>query len=66
MNYILYPMLVGSTTTLNTFFIIYKGIGLHKIDISLSLGIAFGTGVVSGLATIPFIPRLRNSINNKY
>ena len=67
--YILYPVLVGSTTTLNTFFIIYKGakgIGLHKIDISLSLGIAFGTGVVSGLATIPFIPRLRNSINNKY
>ena len=67
--YIIYPVLVGSTMTLNTFFIIYKGakgIGLHNTDIIISLSVAFGVGLVSALGVIPFIPRLRNSINKKY
>ena len=67
--YILYPMLVGSTITLNTFFIIYKGakgIGLHKTDIGISMAISFGVGGASAIATIPFIPKLRKSINQRY
>ena len=67
--YILYPILVGSTMTLNTFFIIYKGakgIGLHNTDITIALSSAFGVGIVSSAVVIPFIPRLRNSINTRY
>lgn len=67
--YILYPVLVGTTITMNTFFIIYKGakgLGLHKTELPVALGISFGTGLVSSLAVIPYIPRLRNKIDQLY
>ena len=67
--YILYPLLVGSTLTLNTFFIIYKGakgIGLHKTELGLAIGSAFGAGLVGSCCIMPCIPRLRNSINKRY
>ena len=67
--YILYPALVGTTITMNTFFIIYKGakgLGLHKTELPVALAISFGTGVVSGLGVIPYIPRLRNKIDQLY
>ena len=38
--YYLYPILIGSTITLNTFFIIYKGakgLGLDKIPTYISI-----------------------------
>ena len=67
--YLLYPILVGSTVTLNTFFIIYKGakgIGLHNTDLLVSLSVAFGAGIVTGCGVIPFIPSLRRAINERY
>ena len=67
--YILYPVLVGTTITMNTFFIIYKGakgLGLHKTELPVALAISFGTGAVSGLGVIPYIPRLRNKIEQLY
>ena len=67
--YVLYPVLVGTTITMNTFFIIYKGakgLGLHKTELPVALGISFGTGLVSSLAVIPYIPRLRNKIDQLY
>ena len=67
--YVLYPVLVGSTMTLNTFFIIYKGakgIGLHNTDIGISLSAAFGIGILTACGVVPCIPRLRKSINKRY
>ena len=67
--YVLYPLLVGSTVTLNTFFIIYKGaagIGLHRTDATVSVVIALGSGLVAACCVMPCIPRLRGSINRRY
>ena len=55
--------------TINTFFIIYKGakgLGLHKTPLGIALGIAFGTGTLSSLATLPFIPKLKKFVENKF
>ena len=54
------PIFVGLTLLLNTFFIIYKGakgLGLDKLDLPAVLGIAIGTGILSGLLVIPFISK---------
>ena len=42
-----YPILIGSTITINTFFIIYKGakgLGLHKTPLGVAFAVAFGAG----------------------
>ena len=62
------PFYVGLTLMLNTFFIIYKGakgLGLNKIDINVSLGIAFGIGIFSGLIVIPFIPYMKRKVEER-
>ena len=44
---LIYPILIGSTITINTFFIIYKGakgLGLDKTPIGIAFGVAFGAG----------------------
>jgi len=67
--YILYPVLVGSTITLNIFFIIYKGangIGLHNTNIMISLSSAFGIGILAACGVIPCIPSMMRSINKRY
>jgi solute carrier family 20 (sodium-dependent phosphate transporter) len=67
--YILYPVLVGSTLTLNTFFIIYKGakgIGLHKTDLGITAAIAVGAGVTGACAIVPCIKNIRKKINKKF
>ena len=67
MNY-LYPLLVGSTLTINTFFIIYKGakgLGLDKIQVETALAISFGTGICSAIITYPLVPRMKNYVTNK-
>jgi len=59
--YYVYPLLVGSTITLNTLFIIYKGakgLKLHNIQLERALSISFGSGGLIGLIIIPFIPKL--------
>jgi sodium-dependent phosphate transporter len=64
-----YPILIGSTMTINTFFIIYKGargIGLDKISLGTGFGIAFGIGGISALITIPLVPRLKMVVENNF
>ena len=68
LNYI-YPILVGSTLTINSFFIIYKGakgIGLNKIPIEHSLGISFTIGIGGGILILPVVPKLRKYVENKF
>ena len=63
------PIYVGLTLLLNAFFIIYKGakgLGLDKMDLSVAVGIAVGTGVFSGLLVIPFIPRMRKKVEENF
>lgn len=67
-NYI-YPILVGITLTINSFFIIYKGakgIGLNKIPIEQSIAISFGIGIGGGLLILPIVPILRNHVEKKF
>lgn len=65
---IAYPVLIGSTMTINSFFIIYKGakgLGLDKTPLDVAIGTSFGIGIGSALLTIPLVPYLRNIINKK-
>ena len=64
-----YPILIGSTMTINTFFIIYKGakgLGLDKTPLDIAFGVAFGIGGISALITIPLVPRLKKYVNKKF
>lgn len=63
-----YPILIGSTMTINTFFIIYKGakgLGLHKTPLEVAFPVAFGIGILSGIVTIPIVPRLKRYVSGK-
>lgn len=65
----LYPILIGSTITINTFFIIYKGakgIGLDKTPIGTAVAIAFGAGGLCAVITIPIVPKIKKYIENKF
>lgn len=62
---IAYPIIIGGTTTLNIFFIIYKGakgLKLDKISLELALGIAFGSGTFVSILTILFVPLIKTRI----
>lgn len=64
-----FPILVGITIVLNTFFIVYKGakgIGLDKTPLEIVLPVSFGMGLFSLLVIIPLLPRLYNNVNNKF
>ena len=53
----LFPVLIGTTITLNTFFIIYKGakgLGLDETPMSQATIISFGVGGVSAIIIYPF------------
>ena len=68
-SYKTFPIFVGLTITLNTFFIIYKGgkgIGLDDLSASGSLLIATLAGIVTGSGIIPLIPRMKESANRKF
>ena len=55
--------------TINTFFIIYKGakgLGLDKTPVGVAIGTAFGVGAFSAIATIPFVPRIKKFVNDKF
>ena len=67
--YILFPILVGLTLLLNSFFIIYKGgkgIGLDDISELTAMLISLGIGIVSGLTIIPFIPKLKKNVEQRF
>jgi sodium-dependent phosphate transporter len=61
LNYI-YPILVGTTLLINSFFIIYKGakgLGLHKIEASEAIGWSFLISSVGSIITIPLVKKIR-------
>ena len=63
-----FPLLVGITMLLNSFFIFYKGakgIGLDDTPLRAVIGISFGIGIFSALLTIPALPKIYNYINTK-
>lgn len=63
-NY-MYPILIGSTITINTFFIIYKGakgLGLHKTPLGVAFVVAFGSGGIVALITLPLVPKLKKYV----
>ena len=64
----LYPFLVGSTLTINSFFIIYKGAkGIVKnVDLGTATLISFGVGIVGSLVTVPLLPQIRKRVNRKF
>ena len=64
-----FPIIVGSCVTLNTFYIIYKGakgIGLHDTSLDESCLWSFGLGVGGAIATIPWILRSKNRIESQF
>jgi solute carrier family 20 (sodium-dependent phosphate transporter) len=64
-----YPLLIGGTMTINTFFIIYKGakgLGLDNTPLEIALPVAFGIGILSSICTIPFVPKLKKFVKNKF
>lgn len=64
-----YPILIGSTITINTFFIIYKGakgLGLHKTPLDVAFGIAFGAGGISAIITVPMVPKIKKYVSKKF
>jgi len=66
---IAYPILVGTTLLINSFFIIYKGakgIGLHELPLSQVLIICFTIGGVGTIITIPLVPKIKKIVNKKY
>ena len=66
---IAYPILIGSTMTINAFFIIYKGakgLGLHNTSLGIAFGSVFGIGGVSALITIPLVPKLKKYVESKF
>ena len=61
-SYKTFPVFVGVTLMLNSFFIIYKGgkgIGLDDISVPLALLISCGAGAFSGLSILLFIPKMK-------
>ena len=61
-----YPILIGSTITINTFFIIYKGakgLGLHKTPLDVAFGVAFGAGGISAIITVPMVPKIKKYVS---
>ena len=61
--------MIGSTLTINAFFIIYKGakgLGLDKTPLDVAFGSAFGIGAISALITLPLVPRLKNYVSKKF
>ena len=65
---ILFPLLIGSTVTLNTFFIIYKGakgLGLDDTTLGVACAWSFGTGAVVGVGVLPFRDRIKSIVNKR-
>ena len=65
----IYPILIGSTMTINTFFIIYKGakgLGLDNTPLDIAFGVAFGIGGFSAIITLPLVPKLKTWVEQKF
>ena len=61
-----YPLLIGSTLFINSFFIIYKGakgLGLDKTPIGVAFAISASIAVFFGTLSVPFVPRIKKYID---
>ena len=66
--YYAFPILIGFTMTLNTFFIIYKGAkGLNLDDTPLNIVLltSFGIGILCSIIIIPILPKIYKYIEDK-
>lgn len=64
-----YPILVGFTLLINSFFIIYKGakgIELDDISINYALGYSFLIAGIGSILTIPIIPLIKKIVDKKF
>ena len=67
--YYSYPVLVGITLLINSFFIIYKGakgLGLDKIELSYALAYSFAIAGGGSILSIPFIPKIKKLVDKKF
>lgn len=65
---ILFPILIGSVTTINSFFIIYKGakgLGLNDTSFDTACIWSFGIGAVAAIMIIPFTNIIKNKIDER-
>lgn len=65
---ILFPILIGSVTTINSFFIIYKGakgLGLNDTSFDIACIWSFGIGAASAIMIIPFTNKIKNKIDER-
>ena len=66
---IAFPLLVGTTITLNTFYIVYKGakgLGLDDTPLDVACAWAFGLGGVSAVGIYPVTSYIQNRIEEKF
>ena len=67
--YYVYPVLVGGTLIINTFFIIYKGakgLDLDDTNINTAIFISLGVGGSGVIITSPVLPYLKKKIDKQY
>ena len=66
---IAFPLLVGTTITLNTFYIVYKGakgLGLDDTPLDVACAWAFGLGGVSAVGIYPITSYIQNRIEERF
>jgi solute carrier family 20 (sodium-dependent phosphate transporter) len=64
-----YPILVGGTLLINSFFIIYKGakgLRLDEIDVGTAIGYSFAIARGGALISVPLVPIIRKRVNKKF
>ena len=66
---VIYPVLVGTTLLINSFFIIYKGatgLGLDNIEVLAAIGYSFAIAGGGAFLTIPLVPRIKKMVDKKF
>ena len=66
---VIYPVLVGTTLLINSFFIIYKGakgLGLDKIEAVEAIGYSCAIAGGGALLTIPLVPKIKKMADKKF
>ena len=61
---ILFPVLIGGTVTLNSFFIIYKGakgLDLDETPLNIACYWSFGIGGAVAVLVVPFLPKIKHN-----
>jgi sodium-dependent phosphate transporter len=64
-----YPLLIGTTLLVNSFFIIYKGakgLGLDKIEAETAIIYSFAVAGGGALLSVPLVPIIRKRVNKKF